>query len=484
MRPNRFVLALLGVATLAPPLPAQAPDRSKPPALGPLPALLLPAIRRFELGNGLKVLFMEKHEVPLVQVNVLVKAGAAMDPAGKSGVAVMTANMVDEGAGGRNALDLADAIEYLGAQIQVGAGMHTSVIQLHTPLGKLDSALALLADVTLRPTFPADELERQRKERMTALTQWRDEPRAIASVLFNRTLFGSNHPYGLPTQGSIPTLTAMSVADLKGFHSNYYRPVNATLVVVGDISADAMRAKLEATFGGWAPGAVARPTWSMPKQVAAREILLVDKPGAAQSEIRVGRIGVERSTQDYFSLVVMNTILGGSFTSRLNQNLREEHGYSYGAFSSFDFRPIPGPFLTSAAVQTDVTDKALTEFMKEIRNISTVTDDEVTRAKNYVALQFPQDFQSVASIAAQLQDLAVYDLPNDYFDTYVGNVMQVTRADVERVAHKYIDPEKVAIVVVGDRAKVEPGIRTLKLGSVRLLTIDDVLGKPAASPSP
>jgi len=175
---------------------------------------------------------------------------------------------------------------------------------------------------------------------------------------------------------------------------------------------------------------------------------------------------------------VLNTVLGGSFTSRLNQNLREEHGYSYGAFSSFDFRPLPGPFLAWAAVQTDVTDKALSEFMKEIRNIGTVTEEELTRAKNYVALGFPQDFQSVASIAAQLQDLTLYNLPNDYFDSYITRVMQVSRGDVQRVAGKYIDPERLAMVVVGDRARIEAGIRALKLGVVKTLTIDDVLGKP------
>jgi predicted Zn-dependent peptidase len=328
MRLTTLAFVPVALATVGPALGAQGPgpDRSRPPALGPLPALRLPAIQRFELANGLKVLFMEKHGVPLVQVNVLVKAGAAMDDGGRFGLASMTAAMMDEGAGSRDALALADAVEYLGARLSTGAGMHTSVIQLHTPLAKLDSALALLADVTLRPTFPDAELERQRKERVTALTQWRDEPRAIASVLFNRTLFGSTHPYGIPPQGTIPALTALEVAGLRAFHAAWYRPANATLVVVGDVAPGAIRARLEATFGRWGPGPTPPLTWPAPRHVAVREVYLVDKPGAAQSEIRIGRIGVERKTEDYFPLVVMNTVLGGGIGRGADRGDRQGAG--------------------------------------------------------------------------------------------------------------------------------------------------------------
>ena len=479
--PRNAALALLLAA--APLAAQQPPDRSRPPALGPTPQLKLPAIQRFTLSNGLPVVFLEKHEVPLVQVNVQVQTGAVADPAGKSGLAAMTAAMLDEGAGNRTALQIADAAEFLGARLTAGSGQHTSAVQLHTPLSKLDSALALLAEVTLRPTFPADELERQRKERLTTLTQWRDQPRSIAGVIFSRTLYGSSHPYGLQTVGDPASVASLSVGDLRGFYQAQYRPSNTTIIVVGDITADRLRPKLESAFGKWSGAAPARTPVPEARQVAARQVLLVDKPGAAQSEIRVGRIGAPRTSEDYFPLVVMNTILGGSFTSRLNQNLREEHGYSYGAFSTFDFRPAAGPFIASAAVQTDVTDKALAEFMKEIRAITdSVTDDEVVKARNYLALGFPSEFQSVANIAAQLGDLVTYGLPDDYLNSYIGHVMRVTRADVQRVARKYIDPARVAIIVVGDRARIEAGVRALKLGEVRVLSVDDVLGKaPAAA---
>jgi predicted Zn-dependent peptidase len=474
-------VTLLGAVPLVGQTP---PDRSHPPELGPTPQLKLPAIQRFTLSNGLPVLLLEKHGVPLVQANVMLQVGAVMDPSGKSGLASMTAAMLDEGAGNRTALQLADAIEFLGARLSTGAGQHTSIIQLHTPLPKLDSALALLADVTLRPAFPADELERQRKERLTTLTQWRDQPRSIASVIFSQTLFGSSHPYGLQPVGDPTSLASFTVTDLKTYYQTHYRSGNATIVVVGDVTASTIRPKLEAAFGKWTGSATPKPALPDVKQVAARQVYLVDKPGAAQSEIRIGRIGVPRLTEDYFPLVVMNTILGGSFTSRLNQNLREAHGYTYGASSAFDFRPAPGPFVAAAAVQTDVTDKALAEFIKELKAITdSVTSQEVTRAKNYVALGFPAEFQSVSAIALQLGDLVTYGLPDDYLNNYIGRVQQVTKADVERVARKYIDPDRIAIVVVGDRTKVEPGVRALKLGEIKLLTVDDVLGKPPASTS-
>lgn len=474
----RLLLASCCLLTVFSTLHAQAPDRSKPPALGPSPNLKLPPIQRFKLSNGLPVVMMEKRGAPLVQIDLLLKTGATMDPAGKNGLASMTAAMLDQGAGSRNALQLADAIDFLGANLAAGAGRHTSAITLNTPLSKLDSALALIADVVLRPTFAPEELNRQRKQRLTTLAQWHDQPETIASVIFNRTLYGEKHPYGLPSIGDEKSLRSFRVDDLKNFYSTYFRPNNATLIVVGEMTANAILPKLEAAFGKWEAGKIPTSTWPGVAQVQKRQVWLVDKPGAEQSEIRIGRIGVPRLTEDYYALVVMNTILGGSFTSRLNQNLRETHGYSYGAYSYFDFRPLPGPFLAAAAVQTSTSDSALVEFMKELNGIlQPVSDGELTRGKNYVALGFPQDFQSVGQIANQLAELVIYDLPDDYFNNYVQRILAVTKDDVVRVAKKYLDPEKAAVIVVGDRAKIEKGVRALNLGPVQVMTVEQVLGK-------
>jgi zinc protease len=473
-----FLIAFLCLTTFAlTPVHAQKPDRGKPPKLGPPPTLKLPPIQHFRLSNGLPVLLLEKHEVPLVQINLLVKVGSTADPPGKSGLASITASILTEGAGSRNALELADAIDFLGARLEASTGEHTTVVTLHTPLNKLDSALALLADVSLRPRFPGEELDRMRKERLTTLIQWHDEPQAIASVLFYKTLYG-NHPYGLPSIGNEQSLRSFTAEDLRQFHERYFHSNTATLIVVGDVTAQSILQRLETAFGQWTSGESPSPHLPDIEQIETREVYLINKPDAPQSEIRIGRIGAPRMTDDYYPILVMNTILGGSFTSRLNQNLREQHGYTYGAWSTFDFLPLPGPFVVGAAVQTAVTDKALAEFMKELNGIlQPVSDDDLSRAKNYLALRYPENFQSVAQIAGQLSELVIYDLPDDYFNNYVPHILAVTKEDVQRVAKKHVDPEKMAIVIAGDQKQIESGVKALNLGLIRDLTVDDVLGK-------
>jgi predicted Zn-dependent peptidase len=351
-------------------------------------------------------------------------------------------------------------------------------VRLHTPVAQLDSALSLYADIVLRPTFASQELARKQKERLTALLQWRNEPRMLSAVRFNRSLYGDKHPYGKVAIGTEASLKSLTREDCVKFHADWYHPNNATLIVVGDVLPAALMRKLQTVLGSWASGTAAVLNLPEIVQVSGREVIVVDKPGAPQTEIRLGRIGVPRTTPDYFAITVMNTILGGSFTSRLNNNLREQHGYTYGAGSSFDFRPLPGPFLASAAVQTAVTDKAITEFTNELKRIrEPVSEQELERGKNYVALSYPAEFQTVGQIAEQLEELVTYDLPDSYFNTYVKNVLAVTKEDVQRVARKYIDPDHIAIVLVGDSKAIEGPVRALKLGPVVHETIDDVLGK-------
>lgn len=456
---------------------AQVPDRSEPPELGPPPTLKLPPVHRLKLDNGAKILLLEKRNVPLVQVNLVIRAGYTSDPEDLTGLASMTADMMDEGAAGRDALQLADAIDFLGARLSVRASAHHTTVSLHTPKGRLDAALQLMADVALRPDFPPEELERKRLERLNQLLAARDEARAIAGVLFDRTLYGTEHPYGKTAMGDEASIRAVQVDDLRQFHATYFHPNNAFFVVVGDVSMGEIRPKLEALFGDWERGNIPILRWPDVEQVERREVYLVDKPGAAQSEIRIGRIGVPRLTDDYYAIVVMNTVLGGSFTSRLNSNLREEHGYTYGARSYFDFATLPGPFQAGAAVQTAVTAAALTEFMKELNGIrDPVPEEELTRAKNFVALRYPGRFQTVASIAGQLTELELYGLSDQYFNGYVDKILSVTQADVQRVARKYVVPEGMAIIVVGDRAAIEESVRALDLGPLHILSIEDVLG--------
>lgn len=470
--------ALLCVAAGAT-LLAQEPDRSAPPPLGPTPQLVLPAIQRQTLSNGLPVWLIEAHEVPLVQVSLLVKAGGGDDPAGKFGLASLTMAMLDEGAGARSALELADEIEFLGAQLDTSGSFDASAVRLNVPVARLAAALPLMADVALRPTFPEAELDRIRKERLTALAQARDDPASVAAIAFARQVFGPTHRYGTGLTGTETTLQAFTADDLRAFHATAFHPAHATLIVAGDVTLSAVLPLLEAQFGSWKGAGTPRTRAAVANapQPAQGEIVIVDMPGAAQSQIRLGWVGVPRASPDYYTLQVLNTVLGGSFTSRLNQNLREEHGYSYGASSRFDMRLAAGPFLAGAGVQTDKTAESLREFFNELQAIRTpVGAEELTKAINYVALGFPGEFEAIGDLTAQLEQLAVYDLPERYFAEYVTHIQAVTAAAVQKAATTYIQPDRFVVVVVGDRQVIESPIRALKLGPVRTVGVGEIVG--------
>ena len=471
-----LVVAVCAAATLA---AQNAPDRGKPPALGPPPVLNLPPIQKRTLSNGLPVWIIETHEVPLVQVDLLVLAGSGDDPAGKFGTASLTAAMLDEGAGVRSALEIADAIEYLGATLSTTSSYDASAVRINVPVARLDDALAIMADVALRPTFPSTDLERVRQERLTALLQARDDPEQIAPLAFQRLVFGAMHRYGTAAVGTEAMLKSLNGTDLRSFHERFYQASNARLIVVGDIDANGAVASLEKQFGGWkAAGPVSRTPVPQAQQLTRREVVIVDKPDAAQSQIRIGWVGVARSTPDFFTLEVLNTILGGSFTSRLNQNLREEHQYTYGASSRFDMRLSAGAFLAGAGVQTDKTPEALREFFNELNGIAAkpVGGDELGKARNYVALSFPSDFETSGQLAQRLEELMIYQLPDDYFQKYVPSVQAVTADAAQKAAAKYIQPSKMTVLVVGDRKAIEAGIRGLNLGPVRVISVEEALG--------
>jgi predicted Zn-dependent peptidase len=468
---------LLGVVGAIGSLDAQAPDRSRLPVAGPAPALKLPAIQKRQLGNGLPVWIVEHHEVPVVQVNLLVLSGTGDDPAGRFGIASLTAAMLTEGAGPRSSLELADAIDFLGADLNASSGVDSSGIRLHVPVTRLADALPLMADVAQRPTFPREELERLRQQRLITLLQSRDDPDSIASLAFSRVIYGPSHRYGTALMGTADTIKAFTPDDLRAFYQSAYRPENSTLIVVGDVVPDKVLPLLEAQFGKWKGQGTAVAKVALPAVPAptSRQLVVIDKPGAAQSQIRIGSVAVPRSTPDFFPIQVMNTVLGGAFSSRLNLNLRERNGYTYGANSRFDMRKFAGPFVAAAGVQTDKTAEALTEFFNELKGmLAAVPADELARAKNYVALRFPTTFETTSDISGRLEALVVYDLPDDYYSTYVQMIQAVTAADVQRVAAKYLQPDRVTVVVVGDKKTIDPRIRALNLAPIREMAIDEV----------
>ncbi|MCX7797082.1 MAG: insulinase family protein [Melioribacter sp.] len=474
---RKFYLILL-VLLINVTYPAQDVDRTKPPQLPPPKPLTLPKIEKFELSNGLKIFLMEKHNVPLIQLNLIIRTGSVYDPPGKEGLANLTFDMLDEGNAGKTSLEIADEIDYLGAKISTKAGLHFSGIYLHTPVTKFNDALKVMSKIVLKPDFPEVELKRKKKEYLTTISQWHDQPTTIANIAFNKFLFGDDHPYGKTLIGNETSIKNINREDLKKFYSSFFMPNNSFVIAVGDIKKGELKSKLEKIFGKWRKGEVKEIKISEPKQLQRRIVYLIDKPNSAQSVIYIGKIGVKRLIEDYNSIIVMNTILGGSFTSRLNSNLREQHGYTYGAGSRFIFRPSTGSFFAYSSVHTEVTDKALIEFFKELNAIrEKITEEEIARAKNLVALSYPQNFQTVSDIAAQIQEMVEYNLPENYFNEYVKNILDVKEKDVNNAAKNYILPDKMIIVIVGDKSKIEESVRKLKLGEVINLNVEDVLGK-------
>jgi zinc protease len=474
-RPAVTVATPAPVVTTSPMIVA---DLARPPRLAPPPQLVLPPITRIELANGLRLLVVEHHELPVADVVLVVRSGYEMDPAAVSGLASLTAALLDEGTATRTALQIADQQAFLGVRLSTNAGWDASTVSLHTPTAQIDSALALFADVVLNPTFPQPEVERLRAERLTLLTQLKDRPTAIADQAYAAIVFGADHAYGRPTLGSEASVKRVTPAEIRGYYQEHYRPNNATLIIVGDVRPDDIKRRLATLFERWPRRNTLAPVITRaPVRDTARRttIYLIDKPGAPQSSVRIGGIGVARSTPDYFPLLVMNTVLGVPFTSRLNQNLRETRGYTYGARSRFDMRREAGPFTAWAEVVATKTDSALIEFMKELRAIrDTVPQAELEKAKRYLQLQLPALFETTGDIAFQLTPLAVHDLSLDFYNNYVQRIEAVTQADVQRVARKYINPDRLSIVVVGDRKQIEPGLQKLELGNVE---IRDIYGR-------
>ena len=473
------------------PVPEAAPQAAPapqidtvPPVLGPAPSVTLPPIDRRTLPNGMTVLVVEQHELPLADFLLVLGSGTEADPATRGGLASLTAALLREGTTTRSALQIADQLSFLGADMGSGSGWDLSQVSLHTSTAQMDSALALFADVALHPAFATKDVDRLKQQRLTDLLQSRDRPRDIADRVYAAALYGSTHPYGRPATGTEQSTKAITAADVRRFYQTYYRPNNATLIVVGDVTPADVERRARALFGGWQRGAVPQMRYpAAPAAAPKPTIYLVDKPGAPQSSIRIGEVGVARSTPDYFALMVMNTILGGSFSSRLNQNLREKRGFTYGAGSGFAMRRQPGPFVARAEVTGTKTDSSLIEFMSELRGISdTVSSAELGRAKRYLELQLPGDFETTGSIASQLVPVVVYGLPLDFYSSYVQQIEKVTQADVQRVARQYLDPSKMAIVVVGDRASIEAGIRALNLGEVTLRDVNGAVIAGAARP--
>lgn len=470
--------------------PAKKPDPARDAVLraqhaalprgGPAPKLTLPRLQRRTLSNGLEVLLVEHHELPIVTMNMVVKSGAASDPVDRAGLASLTAILLDRGTGRRSALDMANELQSIGATLNANAGWDGTTVSLTTLKRHLDKALDIYSDALLNPAFADAEVARLKTQRLGQLAQSRDNAAQIAGVVYPTILYGAGHPYGHPSTGNEASIRALAASDVKTFYSTYFVPNNAALIVVGDVTMGEVVGRLEKTFGAWKAGQLPESRIAAAPVRDRAQIYLVDRPGAAQSVLNIGTVGLARSTPDFFALQVLNTILGGQFMSRVNLNLREDKGYSYGARTAFDFRRSTGPFTASAGVQTAVTKQSVVEFLKELKGIRgeiPITDAELSTAKQSLVLGYPRGFETPAQIAGRLSDVVQYGLPDDYFNNYISNISGVTAADLNRVANAYINPSNLAVLVVGDRKVVEPALRTID-GLGATITVLDAEGNP------
>jgi zinc protease len=435
-------------------------DRSTMPEIGPNPAFTPPPIVRRKLSNGLEVLIAERHRLPILTLQLICRGGDNVAPPGKEGLAAMTAHLMREGTESRDSAKLAGELSEIGASLGSNGGLESSGLSLSALTRHEAKAIELFADVLLHPSFPQKDLARIRSQRLAALSQRRDTAAGIASVVYPRLLYGSSHPYG--RNETISSVKELTRDDAVHFYQKVFLPNNSALIVAGDTTPDMITAKLEEALHGWKPAEPPRWKYSDPPPPQAATIYLVDKPAAAQSVLSVGHVGVSRTTPDYFALLVINGALGGQFASRINLNLREDNGYSYGARSSFSFREGPGPFEASARVQTAVTKEALVELLKEIKDIAgsrPITDEELAFAKDRLIKSFPSRFETTRGQAGTLSELALFRMADDYFTTYQSKIEAVTKEDVVRVARKYIHFEHLTILIVGDCKVIEPKLK-------------------------
>lgn len=410
---------------------------------------------------------VERRDLPMVDVEIVIASGADLDLPVYAGRTSMTAEMLDEGTPERAALDIAEQLDYLGAQLDVQPGWDTTTVSMQVLSSRLEPALDILADVLLNASFPEYEYRRKQTERLTALLQERDEPQLLAGKALAAGLFGPEHPYGAPISGTHEVIERLTRAEVSALYHTHFRPANAFLIIVGDVDTTAIVAAIAARIGSWSGEAPAAAT---PHVVPAglRRILVVDRPDAAQAELRVGHAAPPRATADYFELKVLNTVLGGSFTSRLNTILRERMGVTYGARSRFLLRRNGGLFTAGGAVFAAAAARSAEVIVTEMTRLLSerVPPAELQRAQSYIALGVPRSFETTDDIAAHLREQLLYGLADDYWQSYVDRILAVTAADIMDVAARHLQPEGCVIVVVADEREVRTALEQTGLGDV------------------
>lgn len=455
-------------------------DRSKLPPVGAAPELRLPKVQRATLSNGLKVVLGERHEIPVVRVRLLVDAGFAADQLAVPGTANLTMAMLDEGTATRTSLQISEEAERLGADLGTRAALDTLSVGLAALKKNLDASLSLFADVALHPAFPQEDFERERKNLLAAIQQEEVDPISMALRVLPPLIFPTGHAYAQPLTGSgyTRTVSELTPADLKKFYETWFKPNHATLVVAGDTTLAEILPKLEKLFAGWRPGETPKKNLATVPQQAKPAVYLIDRPDSEQSMILAGHVSPPRNNPDDVAITVLNTLLGGQFTSRINMNLREDKHWSYGAGTTFFNAAGQRPFVMFAPVQTDKTKESMVEVQKELRDIARTrpaTAEELGFAQDNEVLSLAGSRETAAAVLNSMAETVTYGLPDNYYETYAGKVRALKPQDIATVAEKVIHPDNLVWVVVGDRAKIEKGIKELNLGEYKVI---DASGRP------
>jgi len=456
-------------------------DRSKLPVPAIKPEVRFPAIQRTNLANGLKLVFAERHAIPVVNFNLLLDAGYAADQFAAPGTAKLAMDLLDEGTKTRTALQISDELERLGANLGAGCNLDTAMVSLSALKKNLDASLQLYADVILNPSFPEAEFQRLQKQRLAGIQREKTEPMSMALRVLPQLIYGREHAYGNPFTGSGTEASVAKItdADLKKFHETWFKPDNATLVVVGDTTLAELLPQLEKLFQAWKPGPVPKKTIAPVAHRAKTAVYLIDRPGSQQSVIYAGQVAPPKNNPEEIAIETMNNILGGTFTSRVNMNLREDKHWSYGAHSSLVDARGQRPFFAFAPVQGDKTKEAMLEMAKEFRGITsdrTPTDAELAKAITNQTLELPGTWETMGRVGDALAEIVRFGLPDDYFLTYPDKVQALTQADLAKAAKTVVHPDNLIWVVVGDRAKIESSIRELNFGDLQIIDAD---GNPA-----
>ena len=467
-------------------------DRSRLPDVGPDPPFRFPRIVRHTLPNGLQVRTVEHQTVPVVTMVVQVEAGAVADPLGREGLAAITADMVDEGVGSLSAIEVSEGFARIGAQYDADVGADAMHLSLTTLSRFAERGAALLADILVRPSLRARDFDRVRQMRLDRLRQLKDLPSAVAERAFLRLMYGE-HPYGHLAIGTAEALGALALEDVAAFHAARFRPSRATITVAGPLSHDGLLRLVDDAFSAWSEAGTAADVQAPPEvgshgdptsrhrlggspEAASRtRLAVVPRDGAPQSELRIGHLSAQRNTPDYPALLVMNAVLGGQFVSRLNLKLREEKGYTYGARSGFDWRRGIAPFSLQASVHTASTADGISDCLAEIdgiRGARPPSEREMSLAKASLTRGYPRGFETAQQVARSVTHLALFGLPDTYFEEFVPRVQAVEVADVIRVAERYVDPARAIVLVVGDHQAVAESLRPLGLGEPQLLPAD------------